>query len=122
MSRADNLNRYAEGWVTGDAGVIASTLDDDYQMDDPNVGMISKAAFREYHAGFKEQVESIRGVSEDAWLDLSELVTQEEAGVLTAWAWWTVPGTPLQGSALIKVGDSGVLSERLTFYTKLPEA
>ena len=35
VSRADNLNRYAEGWVTGDAGVIASTLDDDYQMDDP---------------------------------------------------------------------------------------
>jgi hypothetical protein len=122
MSKADNLNRYAEGWITGDAGVIVSTLDDGYEMDDPNAGKISKAAFREYHAAFKEQVESIRGVSEDAWLDLSELVTQEEAGVLTAWAWWTVPGTPIQGSALIKVGDGGVISERLTFYTKLPEA
>jgi len=122
VSKADHLNRYAEGWVTGDAGVIASALDDGYQLDDPNAGMISKAAFPEYHAAFKGQVESIRGVSGDAWLDLSELVTQEEGDVLTAWAWWTVPGTPLEGSGLIKVGDGGVLSERLTFYTKVPEA
>ena len=122
MSKADDLGRYAEGWIKGDAGTIVSTLDDGYQLDDPNAGKISKAAFPEYYAAFKGQVESIRGVSEDAWLDVSELVTQEEAGVLTAWVWWTVPGTPMQGSGLIKVGDSGVLSERLAFYTKLPEA
>ena len=56
------------------------------------------------------------------FIELSEIVTQEEGGILTAWAWWVVPGTPIEGSGLIKVGPNGVLSERLTFYTKLPEA
>ena len=122
MSKADNLNRYAEGWIKGDAGAILSVLADGFEFDDPNAGKISKAAFLEYHAEFKRQIEAIRGVSEDAWLDVTELVTQEEAGVLTAWVWWTVPGTPFQGAGLIKAGDSGILSERLAFYTKLPEA
>ena len=49
------------------------------------------------------------------------MVTQAEGDNLTAWAWWAVPETPIQGAGLIKVGPSGVLSERLTFYTKLPE-
>ncbi len=31
------------------------------------------------------------------------------------------PGHGVQGAGLIKVGDDGVRSEKLTFYTKLPE-
>ena len=42
-------------------------------------------------------------------LDLTEIVTREEAGVITAWAWWAVPGTELMGGGLIKVGAKGVV-------------
>ena len=99
--------------------MIVSSLDDKYELDDPNVGKISKQAFSEYLAGFWQQVEAIRGKGDQPLLELSELLTQEAEGTLTAWAWWLVPGTDIQGSGLIKVGDRGVLSERLAFYTKL---
>ena len=121
MSSADHLNTYAEGWAKGDAAIIMKSLDDGYTLDDPNFGMISKGEFPDYLAGFKQQVESIRGNTGDLLLELTELVTKEEAGILTAWAWWSVPGTEIQGAGLIKVGDTGVLSERLTYYTKLAD-
>ena len=119
MAKTDHLNRYAEGWIKGDAGIIVSSLDDAYQLDDPNAGKISKQAFSEYLAGFWQQVEGIRGKVDQPLLEVSELLTQEAEGTLTAWVWWLVPGTDIQGSGLIKVGDRGVLSERLTYYTKL---
>ncbi len=122
MSASDYLNRYAEGWTRGDAAIILESLDDGYELDDPNSGTISKATLVEYLAGFKDQVQGIRGETSSAFMEISEVVTQEDGDKLTAWIWWAVPETPIQGSGLIKVGPNGVLSERLAFYTKLPEA
>ena len=122
MAASDYLSGYAAGWSKGDVQVILGSLADGFELDDPNSGIITKTAIAEYFAGFKAQVDSMRGSTTADFMQFSEVVTNEEAGVLTAWVWWAVPGTPIQGSGLIKVGDSGVLSERLTFYTKLPEA
>ncbi len=33
--------------------------------------------------------------------------------------WWSVPGTEIKGSGLIKVGPGGVRSETITYYTAL---
>ena len=60
------------------------------------------------------------GASAQGLLALSEVVTQESDGVLTAWCWWEATGTDLKGSGLIKVGENGVLSEVLSYYTNLP--
>jgi len=122
MAARDYLGQYAEGWTKGDAQIITGSLADNYQLDDPNAGMINKQGFAEYLSGMWQVVEGIRGKTSDPLLDITEVVTQEDQGVITAWVWWTVPGTPIQGSGLIKVGDQGVLSERLCYYTKLPEA
>jgi hypothetical protein len=122
MAAGDHLNRYAEGWTTGNLEAVLESLDSTYEMDDPNSGKISKAAFADYFNGFKAQVAEMRGGSAPTLIDLTEIVTQQEGDVLTALAWWAVSGTPIQGSGLIKVGPNGVLTERLTFYTKLPEA
>ena len=54
-------------------------------------------------------------------MELTEVTTNEDGGLLTAWCWWSIPGTALQGAGLIKVGDDGVRSEKLAYYTKLPE-
>jgi hypothetical protein len=68
----------------------------------------------------KELISSLRGTeSETQFMELSEIVTQEEGDGLTAWCWWEIPGTGIKGSGLIKVGPEGVRSERLTYYTKL---
>ena len=121
MDKSDYLNRYAEGWIKGDSGILLEALDDSYHLDDPNVGSVPKEGIPDYITGLKNQVEAIRSEPANALLELSDIVTHEEQDILTAWAWWIDLGTPIQGSALIKVGDNGVLSERLTYYTKLPE-
>ena len=122
MAAGDYLNQYAEGWTKGDVQIIVGSLADSYQLDDPNAGMINKHAFAESLAGMWQMVEGIRGKTSDPLLEVTEVVTQDEQGVLTAWLWWVVPGTPIQGSGLIKVGDHGVISERLCYFTKLSEA
>ena len=122
MSAADHLGVYAEGWTKGDAEIILSAVTDDYTFDDPNFGVISKSNLTEYVSGLRDGVQSILGGSiPETLMELSEVVTQDSDGVLTAWCWWAVPGTELKGSGLIKVGADGVRSEVITYYTKLPE-
>ena len=120
MNKSDYLGRYAEGWNKGDASIIAESADDSFQLDDPNAGSISKNGLPDYIAGLKQQAQSIRNEAADVLIELTEVITQEDGDVLTAWCWWSIPGTSIQGSGLIKVGDGGVISERLTYYTKLP--
>ncbi len=122
MSAADHLGAYAEGWTNGDADKLIGSLSDGYELDDPNEGKVGKAGFASYLAGMKEAVASMRGEGYSGPLmELTEVTTREDGGVLTAWCWWSIPGTALQGAGLIKVGDNGVQSEKLTYYTKLPD-
>ncbi len=122
MSAADHLGAYAEGWTNGDADKIIGSVSDGFVLDDPNASKVGKVDLANYLAGMKEAVASIRGEDYSGlFMELTEVTTGEDGGVLTAWCWWSIPGTPLQGSGLIKVGDDGVQSEKLTYYTKLPE-
>jgi len=121
MSAADHLGTYAEGWTKGDAGMILKAAANNYTLDDPNAGKIAKSAFAAYLSEMKQGVHSLRGGSlPEPFMELSNVVTREDQGVLTAWCWWAVPGTKMQGSGLIKVGPEGVRSEVLAYYTKLP--
>ncbi len=120
MSAKDHLGRYADGWMKGDLETILSSVSSDYVFDDPNEGQITKENLPTYMGQLKEIVSSLRGTeSETQFMELSEVVTQEEEDGLTAWCWWEIPGTEIKGSGLIKVGPEGVRSERLTYYTKL---
>lgn len=122
MSRSDHLAAYAEGWTSGDSAKILSALADNYVLDDPNHGQVSKGEMAEFVEGMKAVVAELRGGGgEQNLLNLTEVVTGDSDGTLTAWCWWEAPGTPIAGAGLIKVTDDGVQSERLTYYTKLPE-
>jgi hypothetical protein len=121
MSADEYLAIYAEGWTKGDADIISKALAESYVFDDPNAGRIGKHDFRKYMAGFKDKVAALRGGKpQKQFMELSEVVTQTAEGVVTAWCWWTLPGTDVEGSGLIKVGQEGVLSERIAYYTNLP--
>ena len=121
MNAMDYLGRYAEGWRAGDVEAILGSLADDYVLDDPNAGKITKAGFADYLGGLKEIVASLRGgESSDLFMRINEVVTQEQDGILTGWCWWEIPGTSIKGSGLIKANSSGVISERLAYFTKLP--
>jgi len=122
MSASDHLTTYAEGWTKGDAAMILRSLSDDYTLDDPNTGKIAKRAIGDYLEKLKQAVHSARGSSlPQPLMELSEILTREDQGILTAWCWWAVPGTDIRGSGLIKVGTEGVRSEVISYYTKLPE-
>jgi hypothetical protein len=119
MSTADYLGKYAEGWTKGDAEAILKAVSDDYTFDDPNVGKITKSDFSNYLAGLRESARSKQsGRLPTSFMELSEVVTQEKDGVMTAWCWWSIPGTTMKGSGLIKVGATGVRSEVITYYAK----
>ncbi len=120
MSKADHLAAYAEGWTAGNNDKILSALADNYVLDDPNHGRVTKGEMAAYIEGMKATVSELRSGKEEAqFVALSELQTGEEDGELTAWCWWAVPGTSIEGGGLIKVSDDGVVSERLTYYTAL---
>ena len=121
MNAADYLGKYADGWGAGDVDTVVGSLADDYVLDDPNAGKITKTGFAKYMSGLKELVASLRsGASSKPFMTISEVITQEEDGVLTGWCWWEIPGTSFKGSGLIKANASGVISERLAYFTKLP--
>ena len=122
MNASDYLGQYAEGWATGDVNTILEAVSDDYTFDDPNVGKILKSEFADYLDGMKDTARALLdGKLPEPFLAISEVVTQENEGMIDAWVWWAVPGTEIQGGGLIKVGSEGVNSEIITYYTKLPE-
>lgn len=122
MKAVDYLGTYAEGWTNGDSDTILSATSMSFVFDDPNAGQVTREGFRDYLAGLREVVASIRGAGHaGAFMELSEVVTKDDDDGLTASCWWEIPGTDIQGSGLIKVASDGVVSERIAYYTKLPE-
>ena len=122
MNAGDNLARYAEGWTKGDTEMILSAASESFTFDDPNAGTIVREDFAEYLTGLREVAAAAGGAKPgESFMEITEVVTQETDGGLAASCWWALPGTDIQGSGLIKVGADGVTSERIAYYTKLPE-
>jgi hypothetical protein len=115
-----HLAAYSEGWINGDVDTVLPALAEDYRLDDPHFGQISKDGMPAYFERLKAAVRELRGGGEDSTLmRIGEVVTEEAGDLLTVWLWWAVPGTALEGAGLIKIAERGVVSERLAYFTKL---
>ena len=122
MNIQDYIATYAEGWALGDSDMIMSAVSPSMVLDDPNVGKITRDALPDYIAGLKNAVAELRaGIAHDTLMEMSEIVIKDDETPVSIWAWFTIPGTALAGSALIKVADDGVIEERLAYYTPLPK-
>jgi len=118
MGRQDFAELYLHGWANGDASAIMRALADDYVFDNPRVGNITKPQFEAYFREFRKMVEAHRtGSASDKFMTFEDLVTADDGTTLTAWVWWRIPGTPLQGAGLAKITDAGVVLHRSAFYT-----
>ena len=120
MRFADRIDTYLKGWIRGDSSLLLGQTADNYFFDDPNRGKIARADFEAYVAEIKAEAIGFRGDRQfDNFEDLTEIVTKEEGdGTVTVWFWWAIPGTPIKGSSLVKVGQAGVLSEIICYYGK----
>lgn len=120
MSVNDHITAFAQGWTEGDIAKVMESLSSDFTLDDPNGGTFAKGDMPDYFDALVASVAQLRGEQTDAPLmEMSEVVVNSDQSPTTVWAWWTVPGTPLSGSALVKVSEEGVVSERLTYSTAL---
>lgn len=115
-----HLAAYSEGWINGDADTLMPVLADDYLLDDPHFGRISRAGMPAYFEDLKAAVRDLRsGVEEAPVMRIGEVMTRDDGDLLTVWLWWAVPGAALEGAGLIKIASVGVVSERLAYFTKL---
>ncbi|KGE78879.1 nuclear transport factor 2 family protein [Halomonas salina] len=120
MNAAEHLRAYADGWTHGDADRILKATAEDYTFDDPDFGVVTRKAFPDYLTGLKEGIAAqCGGQLPDPLMELSEVLSHEEGGVLTASCWWSFPGTQIKGAGLIKADATGVRSEVITYYTRL---
>ena len=118
MSRAVLLKAYGRGWQAGDADAVLAVVAPDFVLEDPAIGTIPRNAFADYLKAFKIRIAALRpaGADERALMEFSEFAMAAGAGEDTAWAWWRVPSTSLEGGGLIKIGDTGIRLERLTYF------
>ncbi len=115
-----HLAAYSEGWINGDVDTVVPSLAEEYLLDDPHFGRIAKAGMPAYFEQLNAAVRDLRGGAEvSPVMRIGEVVTRDEGDLLTVWLWWAVPGTALEGAGLIKIATAGVVSERLTYFTKL---
>ena len=118
----DIIQTYLTGWKLGDGELSLSATAEDFYYDDPNTGRIKRADFVEFVNDFKSAAVEM-GAEKNAkpFLDYCDTVIKDDELPATVWCWWQACGTSLQGSAVIIVGESGVLSERIAYFSKLPD-
>ncbi len=112
--RAQLRARYIEGWNTMDAEQLLASVTDDFLFDDPaEPEPVTKAMLAAYMPRWPEKAGALGATFQ---FDMVDKVVQDEAGVLLEWYWWRLTGTEVEGTAVIKTGDKGVISERLAYY------
>ncbi len=121
MSLSKSIEVYLKGWERGDGELSLSVTADDFTYDDPNKGAILRSEFVTFVNDFKQAAVEM-GAKENSkpFLNYSDIVIDECGTTATVWCWWQAVGTDLEGSALIKVGEKGVLHEKIAYFSKLP--
>lgn len=107
---------YIAAWNTLDVEKLVASVTDDFSFDDPaELDLVTKATLPDYMRSWDERVKALGGTGEWA---LNDVVNQDQDGVLVCWEWWKCLGTSLQGAALVRTTDQGVLSERIVYYQR----
>jgi len=115
------IETYLEGWKQGDGELSLSVTTDDFYYIDPNTGTIPRSEFVQFVEDFKQDaVEMGAELNAQPFLNYSDTVITEKDGVSTIWCWWQAVGTDLEGCALIKANESGILHEKIAYFSMLP--
>ena len=122
MSVARIIETYLKGWELGDGALSLSVTAESFYYDDPNSARIHRGQFVEFVDDFKRAAFAMGGEENtEPFLKYSDVVIKDDELPVTVWCWWQAVGTDLQGSALVKVSEEGVLHEKIAYFSKLPE-
>ncbi len=112
--RAELRAQYIEGWDTMDAEKLVSAVADSFEFDDPSdPEPITKTNLISYMPVWPERAKALGAAFR---FEIIDKVVQDKDGVLLEWYWWKLIGTDVEGTAVIKTTDEGVVSERLSYY------
>ena len=122
MPVSEAIKTYLKGWELGDGELSLSATAENFHYDDPNTGRIAREDFIEFVKDFKRAAVELGGEENSSpFLDYTDTVIKDDNLPATVWCWWQARGTPLQGSAVIKVSEEGVISERIAYFSRLPD-
>lgn len=122
MSVRSCIDTYLKGWELGDGSLSLGVTADSFCYDDPNTGRIAREDFVQFVEDFKRAAVAMGGaVNANPFLQYSDVVIKDDELPATVWCWWQAVGTDLQGCALIKVGEQGVLHEKIAYFSRLPD-
>ncbi|WP_120633621.1 hypothetical protein [Ruegeria sp. EL01] len=120
MTQREWLDTYLEGWRTGNPAQSLAATTADFFYDDPDTGRIKRSDFVQFFEDFMAAgAEMAGGRVPSPFLTYSD-VTIVEGSPGIAWCWWQVTGTEFRGTACICFDDTGVLSERIAYFTNAP--
>ncbi len=78
---------------------------------------VTRETFSDYLLGWETRMQSIGGTGR---YEVSDELEQDLPEFLLRWGWWKFLGTEIEGSALVKVSDEGVLYEKIAYYQMPP--
>ncbi|WP_343211557.1 hypothetical protein QEZ52_22295 (plasmid) [Aliisedimentitalea scapharcae] len=124
MQQREWLDLYLEGWRTGDADLSLSATAPAFFYDDPDTGRIRRDGFRRFFEKFRAAGAEMAGgkvpVPFLQYSDLTVVDTNPAVAPAIAWCWWRVTGTEFRGAACIRFDQTGVLNERIAYFTDNP--
>ena len=122
MSVRQYIDTYLKGWELGDGALSLSVTTKDFCYDDPNTGRIPRHQFVQFVEDFKSAAVEMGGAENASpFLQYTDVVIKDDILPATVWCWWQAVGTELQGCALIKVSEAGILHEKIAYFSRLPE-
>jgi hypothetical protein len=117
-----HIDTYLKGWELGDGALSLSVTADSFCYDDPNTGRIPRHEFVQFVEDFKTAAVAMgAAVNANPFLKYTDVVIKDNELPATVWCWWQAVGTELQGCALVKVSEAGVLHEKIAYFSSLPE-
>jgi len=122
VSVRQHIETYLKGWELGDGALSLSATAQSFCYDDPNTGRIERDQFVQFVEDFKSAAVEMGGEKDATpFLQYSDVVINDDELPATVWCWWQAVGTELQGCALVKVGNEGVLHEKIAYFSRLPD-
>ncbi len=109
MEKQELLQKYAEGWMTGNCAQILEATSPGYYFHDPEKGKITRDEFAAYFTAFAAAL----GCGEP-FMDIKGVLVEEVGQSLVATCYWEAgTHTRVRGTGQIKVSADGVESEQV---------